>query len=80
MRPVHPPRIQLGFKTHLSSHHARPVKLSELRDGRFRAQVVVVSAGTVGLDIAQRISPGTPEREDTALHHNHHPAPASPAI
>lgn len=73
MRPVHPPRIRRRFKTQLSGHLASAVELSELRDGRLATEVVVVSAGAVGLDIAQRISPGATERQYAALHLNHHP-------
>src|SRR5699024_4020323 len=73
VHPIHPRGIRRRIKTQLSSHRAGAVERDELRYRRLRAQVVVVSTGTVGLDIAQSVSPSAPEREHTTTHPTHLP-------
>ena len=69
--PVHPSRILVSGQHPTTHGLARSVEHRVLNPGAVR-QVVVVSTRAVGLDIAQRISPGAPEQDHAALHRSHH--------
>ena len=71
VRPVHPPGIGLRVEPESSGDVALPIESRELRDGSVVAEIVVVGAGTVGLDIAARVGSGSPEQDHAAMHANH---------
>ena len=69
--PVHPARVRLWCQPERDGHVPVTVERGELRRGRVSAQVVVIGARAVGLDITARIGPGSPEQDHTAMHEAH---------
>lgn len=72
VHPVHPARIGLRVEPQGGGHVPVAAECSELRHGRVSAEVVVIGAGAVGLDIAARIGPGSPEQDHAAMHKAHY--------
>src|SRR5690606_7697546 len=48
------------------------VRGGERGHGRIRAEVIVIGAGAVGLDIAARVGSGSPEQDHAAMSKTHH--------
>ena len=68
--PVHPARVLLS-RQRASTHGLAAAVEDGVADGGAVAQIIVVSAGAIRLDIAHGIGPGTPEQNHAALHYPH---------
>lgn len=66
--PIDPLAVLVRRQRDLTDHPTLGIDGRELRQGGASLQVILVSPGAVGLQIAQRIRSGAPEQDHTALH------------